>query len=472
MEKIKKIHMTAVCGMGMGAFASLLAKAGYKVTGSDQNVYPPMSSKLAEIGIEIMSPYSADNISSDVDLVIIGNAVRRDNPEAVKVMENGIKYMSFPEALNAFFLKDKTSIVAAGTHGKTTTSSMLAWILEICGKDPSFLIGGILNNFASSCKLGNGDFFVVEGDEYDTAFFDKGPKFMHYSPSSAILTSVEFDHGDIYKDMDHIKRSFIGFIKLIPSSGMLLVCSDFIHALETAEHAECRVETYGLTGEPDWKAENIRLGKTCGYSVFYKGEKISDVNLNAVGRHNVLNSLGAFALLYHYGLPVDKMAEALGLYEGVKRRQEVIGIAGGVTVIDDFAHHPTKVKATVSAVRSKYDSGKLWAIFEPRTNSSRRAFFQNDYVESFDDADEVVIADVFNKTQISADERFSSEKLAADLAKRGKRARFIPITDDIVDFVSSNAVRGDIVLIMSNGGFDGIHNKLLKSLEQKNFITA
>ena len=464
---MKHIHMIAICGTGMGAFAGLLVQSGYKVTGSDQNVYPPMSTKLMELGIKLMSPFSAENIADKPDLVIVGNAVRRTNPEAIAVMDSGIPYMSFPQALGEFFLKDRKSLVVAGTHGKTTTCSMTAWILEHAKKDPSFLIGGVLNNFDSNCKLGKGEYFVVEGDEYDTAFFDKGPKFMHYAPTSAILTSVEFDHGDIYKDIDHIKSAFSKFLKLIPKDGYLIACKDFVHVNEILPEASCNVETYGFSEGADWTAENIKLGVESSYDLTYKGKKLCEIVLKVPGKHNILNSVAASALLYHKGVTPQECADALKEYTGVKRRQEVRGVVNGITVLDDFAHHPTKVKATVDAIKSKYPNNRVWAIFEPRTNSSRRAFFQKDYVSSFDSADLIVIADVFNKEQIDETERFSSEKLSRDLVERGKNSKCIPNADEIVKYVAENASSGDVILIMSNGGFDNIHEKLLEELKKK-----
>lgn len=464
MDNVRHIHMIAVCGMGMGAFAGLLRDAGYRVTGSDQNVYPPMSDQLREAGIRVMSPYSADNLNERPDLVIVGNAVKRVNPEAVALLERGIPYMSFPEALNRFFLSGRKSLVVAGTHGKTTTASMVAWILEKCGRDPGFLIGGVLNNFGRTCKAGKGEHFVVEGDEYDTAFFDKGPKFMHYSPSSAIITSVEFDHGDIYRDIDHVKSAFAKFIRLIPDDGELVICGDFPHAVSLIPEASCGVETYGLSDDCDWRPVDVTLGERSSYAVSFRGERLASVELSVPGLHNVVNSLGAIALLSHQGLSVKEAAAALASFEGVKRRQEIRGVVNGVTVIDDFAHHPTKVRATVDAIKARYGDRRVWAVFEPRTNSSRRSFFQKDYAGSFDSADRIVIADVFNKEQISCGERFSSERLVEDLRAKGLNADFVPTSEEIVKFVASGANPGDVVLIMSNGGFDNVHARLLEAL--------
>ena len=465
MTDTKHIHLTAICGMGMGAFAGILKQAGFRVTGSDQNVYPPMSDKLAEMGIEIMSPYSPDNIEDSPDMVIVGNAIKKDNPEILAVIEKGIPYMSFPQALETYFLKEKKSLVVAGTHGKTTTSSLLAWTLEENAMSPSFLIGGLLHNFGTSCKLGEGEYFVVEGDEYDTAFFDKIPKFMHYCPKSAILTNVEFDHGDIYRDIDHVKDAFRSFVKLIPNDGYLIACTDFPHVKDVIKSAKCRVESYGLSPDCDWTLENMVLGsESSRFTVLYKNKVLGDFKILIPGKHNITNALATIALLYHQGLTIEGIARGLATFTGIKRRQEVRGVVNGVTVIDDFAHHPTKVRETVCAIRSKYNNGKLWAIFEPRTNTSRRAFFQNDYVNSFDDAEKVVVAGVFNEALIDQEDRFSPVKLTKDLSEKGKDAYFIPLVDDIVSFICERVQSGDVILVMSNGGFDSIHEKLLAEL--------
>jgi UDP-N-acetylmuramate: L-alanyl-gamma-D-glutamyl-meso-diaminopimelate ligase len=467
MEKRKKVHLTGICGMGMGSFAGLLQDMGYVVSGSDQNVYPPMSTQLEQMGIDIMKGYRAENVTSDTDLVIIGNAIKKDNPEAQSVMERGIPYMSFPQALGELFLKDKCSLVVAGTHGKTTTSSIVAWMLEQAQTDPGFLIGGVLNNFGTSFKKGSGRFFVVEGDEYETAYFDKVPKFIHYQPQSAIITSIEFDHGDVYRDIDHIKEAFTRLIRLIPEKGIIIACGDYPHVREVIEHATCRVETYGFEGNCDWTADILYLnGETNRFIVRYRGEQLGEFQSTMPGRHNILNSLGAIALLYHQNIDMEPMKEALKTFTSVKRRQEVRAVVDGVVVIDDFAHHPTKVRETVSAIRTRYPDRRVWAIFEPRTNTSRRAFFQKDYIKSFKDADKVIVAEVFNSTQITPEDRFSPLSLVEDLKTAGKDAYYIPRAEQIVEQVSSSVKSGDVILIMSNGGFDAIHEKFVENLNR------
>lgn len=459
------VHLTAVCGMGMGAFAGLLKESGYRVTGSDQNVYPPMSTQLENMGIKILKGYQPENLASMPDLVIIGNTVKKDNIEVTHIMESGLKYMSFPQALRELFLKGKKSLVVAGTHGKTTTSSMVAWMLEKAGNDPGFLIGGILENFNNSYKLGKGEYFVVEGDEYDTAFFDKVPKFLHYQPYSAIVTSIEFDHGDIYRDIEHIKSAFTDFIKLIPSDGVLLACGEYANVRDIIPSARCKVETYGFSEMCDWKARILYMnGETNEFNVTFKGQDIGTFKIMLPGKHNILNALGAIALLYRQGIEAKDLYEALITFKGVKRRQEIRAVIDGVIVIDDFAHHPTKVRETVSAIRTRYPDKQVWAIFEPRTNTSRRAFFQKEYATSFADADKIIVAEVFNQGQINPDERFSPKDLVDDLKNQGQEAYYIPDTDQIVDYVTSSVVGKDVILIMSNGGFDSIHEKFVKSL--------
>jgi len=467
MENHRHVYLVAICGMGMGSFAGLLKEKGYRVTGSDKNVYPPMSTQLELMGIKLLQGYDSGNLSVKPDLVIVGNTVKSDNPEARAAIDGGIPYMSFPQALGELYLKDRQSLVVAGTHGKTTTSSMVAWMLEVAREDPGFLIGGILLNFESSYKHGNGRFFVVEGDEYDTAFFDKVPKFLHYRPSSAIITNVEFDHGDIYHNIDEIKREFRKFIALIPEKGTLVACSDYPHLRELVPEARCRVTTYGYEGTPDWTVRDIRPdGETSTFTVYHNNDLYGTFELNVPGRHNILNALGAIALLDTHGIDRESMRRALGTFRSVKRRQEVRAVIDDVIIIDDFAHHPTKVRETVSAIRFRYPQRRIWAVFEPRTNTSRRAFFQKEYTTSFNDADRIVVAEVFNKGMINQDDRFSTERLVSDLKALGKNAEYIPKADDIVSHISSNVRSGDVILIMSNGGFDAIHEKIIESLNK------
>ncbi|MDQ7822386.1 MAG: UDP-N-acetylmuramate:L-alanyl-gamma-D-glutamyl-meso-diaminopimelate ligase [Candidatus Eremiobacteraeota bacterium] len=467
MKEKKHVHLTAICGMGMGSFAGLLKLAGYEVTGSDQNVYPPMSTQLEQMGVTIKNGYKPENVDDEPSMVIVGNAIKSGNPEIQAVMERGIPYMSFPQALKEYFLKGKKSLVVAGTHGKTTTSSILAWILQSAGRDPGFLVGGILHNFESSYKLGQGPHFVVEGDEYETAFFDKVPKFVHYQPSSAIITSIEFDHGDIYRDIEHIKDAFTRFTRLIPPEGLLMACGDFPHVKDILSQAPCRVETYGYCSDCDWTAREVYMnGETSEFIALFRGREIGSFITRLPGRHNIQNALGAIALLYREGLTVEEIREGLRTFVGVKRRQEVRAVIDGVVIIDDFAHHPTKVRETVAAIRSRYQGRRIWAIFEPRTNTSRRAFFQKDYALSFEGADKVIVAGVFNPGQIHPEDRFSPESLINDLVDKGKDALFISRSDDIVQHVTSAIKPGDVILIMSNGGFDAIHEKFVTSLNK------
>jgi UDP-N-acetylmuramate: L-alanyl-gamma-D-glutamyl-meso-diaminopimelate ligase len=461
------IHLTAICGTGMGAFAGMLKERGYRVTGSDQDVYPPMSTHLASLGIEIRKGYSPSNLDDGPDLVVIGNAIRSDNPEARAAFERNIRCLSFPAALSELFLEGRHSIVVAGTHGKTTTSSILAWVLERAGLSPGFLIGGILKNFGTGCQVGKGKYFVVEGDEYDTAFFDKGPKFLHYQPKTAVITSVEFDHGDIYRDLEHVKSAFSKFLSIIPPEGLALACSDYPHLMELLPGAKCPVETYGFSRGALWNAKNIRFSsRGASFRVMRGAGLYGSFEIPLPGRQNIQNTLAVIAVTHHLGINIDTVRSALAEFKGIRRRQEIFAEVNGITLIDDFAHHPTKVRETVFAIRKKYPGRRLWAVFEPRTNTSRRNYFQKEYLTSFEGADRVILAGIFHPDQIDREMRLDPGLLAEGLFRPGREAFYIPGTDEIVSFLASEARPGDVVLIMSNGGFDGIYEKLPGALRQ------
>ena len=464
-ENVKNIHLIAICGTGMGALGSILKDLGYKVTGSDQKVYPPMSDFLSSKGIEIAEGFNENNVSYGPDLIVVGNAVSKDNPEVVRMNQMGLEFCSMPQAFNRFVAAGKKQLVIAGTHGKTTTSSILAWILYEAGLDPSFMIGGILKNFGSNYRLGKGEYVVIEGDEYDTAFFDKCPKFLHYDPFMAILTGIEFDHADIFKDIEHVRQAFDAFIAGISTQSTLLVLDGDKNVADLINKRQCRVIKYGQNENPLWRLGDIIIDPPWTFfEVLKRNALFRRFKTRLIGEHNLLNSLSAIAVADNLMIPAKAIAKAFETFEGIKRRQEVSGQKGGVTVMDDFAHHPTAVRETIRAVKPFYPEGRIVAVFEPRTNSSMRKVFQNIYPLSFDDADLICIRNPSRLDKIPPAERFSSQKLVADLINRGKDAHYFPDTDSIIDFLVTEARPGDLILIMSNGGFDNIHERLLSVL--------
>jgi UDP-N-acetylmuramate: L-alanyl-gamma-D-glutamyl-meso-diaminopimelate ligase len=464
-ETVRTIHLIAVCGTGMGALACMLRDLGYDVTGSDQKIYPPMSHFLDEKGIQMYDGFRAENVSYGPDLVIVGNAVSKDNPEVQEMLRMGLNYCSMPQALNRFVAEGKNTLLVAGTHGKTTTSAILAWLLYEAGYDPSFMIGGILKNFDSNYRLGNGSYFVVEGDEYDTAFFDKGPKFLHFEPQMAVLTSVEFDHADIFNDLDHIKEIFRGFIERLPGSSSLLAFDGEQNMAEVIGNHACRIERYGTKPTSPWRLGSVSTEPPWTvFEVFKNNEHFGTFKTRLFGEHNLLNALADIAIADRLNIPPDVIAKALQTFEGIKRRQEIRGQKRQITVMDDFAHHPTAVRETVRAVKSVISGGRLIAVFEPRTNTSMRSVFQRDYQEVFDPADIICIRKPPLLNKIPAGQRFSSQQLVDDLKIRGKDAHYFPDTDAILNFLTITARPGDLILIMSNGGFDNIHQRLLESL--------
>ena len=460
------IHLIAICGVGMASLAGLLQSRGYRVTGSDQNVYPPMSTYLQGVGISILSGYRAAHLQPRPDLVVIGNAISRNNPEADAALSQGIPYISFPQALGLFLIQSRTSLVVAGTHGKTTTSALAAWVLARAGLDPGFFIGGVSLNFNSGWNPGSGDYVVLEGDEYDSAFFDKGPKFLHYRPHNVILTSVEFDHADIYRDLDHLKEAFRRLVELIPSSGCLIACIDYGAVREVVGAAHCRLLYYSDKISADWTANNIHIrhGKSL-FEPIYRGASDGVVELNMIGRHNVQNALAVYAMGRELGIDRDKLRDGLATFAGVKRRQEIKGNKGGVLVMDDFAHHPTAVKETLSGVKEAYPGRRLWAIFEPRSNTSRRNIFEQEFAQALALADRIVIAGLHQPEKVPEPERLSVEKVVRAINGAGEpRAVAIEKADSIASYVAENAVPNDIVVVMSNGGFDGVQDKILQAL--------
>jgi UDP-N-acetylmuramate: L-alanyl-gamma-D-glutamyl-meso-diaminopimelate ligase len=451
----------------MASLAGLLKSRGYHVTGSDQNIYPPMSSYLAEIGIDVLSGYQAAHVTPRPDLVIIGNAISRGNPEAEAALSQGIPYISFPQALGEFLIGSSSSLVVAGTHGKTSTTALAAWVLTRAGLEPGFFVGGVPINFGGGWSPGKGEHVVIEGDEYDSAFFDKGPKFLHYRPRNVILTSLEFDHADIYRDLDHLKSAFRRLMEIIPPDGRLLVCSDYATAMEVAALAPCPRLTYGDDESSDWTVGGVEMRE--GRSFFdprYRGQSEGRVEAAVIGRHNVKNALAVYAMGRAMGLERSKLLDGFATFSGVKRRQEVRGEKRGVLVIDDFAHHPTAVRETIQAVKDAYPGRRLWAIFEPRSNTSRRKVFEREFAEALGLADRVVVAGIYQPDKIPEPDRLSVTKVIEEIngSTHDDRARGIERAQDIAAYLASNAARGDIVLVMSNGGFDGIQEKILLAL--------
>ncbi len=464
-ERVQKIHLIAVCGTGMGALACMLKKLGFDISGSDQKIYPPMSDFLRQQGIHIMDGFDAAHLSYGPDLVIVGNAVTRENPEVKHMQQMGVPFCSMPQALNRFVAEDKKTLLICGTHGKTTTASILAWMLYKGGLDPSYMIGGILQNFDSNYRLGAGDHIIIEGDEYDTAFFDKGPKFMHYHPAMTVLTSVEFDHADIFRDLDHVQTVFSRFLSQLSPASLLLAFDTDENIRRIISKAPCRVEFYGNDDHSRWRLADIQIDAPgCVFEVLKSGKRFGRFKTQLIGRHNLFNALPVIAIADHLGLSHGKISAALETFQNVKRRQQIRGKKNQITVMDDFAHHPTAVRETVAAVKSFHSPKRLIAVFEPRTNSSMRKVFQDVYPLAFDFADLICIRQPPLLEKIPLAERFSSKKLVADLKRRGKAAHFFADTESIVEFLVRQAVPGDLVLVMSNGGFDNIHEKLLDRL--------
>ena len=462
-----KLHLTGIAGTGMGSLAGLLRAAGHDVRGSDEHVYPPMSTQLAELGIPVMTGFSPENLAWNPDRVVVGNVCRRDHVEVLAAQERGIPLVSFPALLSELFLAERNSIVVAGTHGKTTTSSLMSFVLTEAGRDPSFLVGGVPVNFWRSWCLGAGPDFVVEGDEYDTAFFDKKSKFLHYRPRLVILTSVEFDHADIFADEEAVKRAFREFVTLIPPDGNLVACAASPGAMDVAKSARCKVTTYGRPGsDAQWTFEvtGRNLGGRSIVRVAYEGKGMLTLDTGMAGIFNMENLAGVIAASHCLGIELPKIARAARRFLGVKRRQEVCGIAYGVTVVDDFAHHPTAIRETLGALRGRHGPGKLIVAFEPRSATSRRAVFQHDFIEALALADEVVLAPLHAPEKVPADERLDVEKLASDLRGLEIPARVIDGAQATAEHLSKRAAPGDTVVIMSSGDFGGLHDLLLARL--------
>jgi UDP-N-acetylmuramate: L-alanyl-gamma-D-glutamyl-meso-diaminopimelate ligase len=461
-----RIHFIGICGTAMATLAAMLKARGHDVQGSDHGVYPPMSDFLAREGIPAFDGYDAAHIALDVDRVVVGNAISRGNPELEDVLDRKIRYVSLPEAIRDEFLWQSRSIVIAGTHGKTTTTALAGWVLTACGQDPSVLVGGIALNFDGSYRLGSGRDFVIEGDEYDSAFFDKTAKFLKYLPDIAVVGNLEYDHADLYENLEALRVAFRRFVNLIPRTGRLILGAESEEAVRLATSARCPVETFGVDVDADWRASAVRPdGGRITFDLTVKGEPRGPVSVPLWGAHNVRNTLAAIAVGSAAGLAVEDMARALAGFKGVRRRLELRGVAREVSVFDDFAHHPTAILETLRAVRWSYPDRRVWAIFEPRSATSCRRIFQDDFTRAFEEsgADEVILASVF-RASLPEHERLSVDEIVERLRASGRRARHIATVPEIVRTVAAEAGAGDVVVVMSNGGFDGIHDKLLAAL--------
>jgi UDP-N-acetylmuramate: L-alanyl-gamma-D-glutamyl-meso-diaminopimelate ligase len=449
----------------MASLAGLLRERGHAVTGSDQDVYPPMSTQLEELGIEVRSPYAEANVPRDADLVVIGNALSRGNPEVEAVLDRRQRYTSLPALVADEFLRERRSLVVAGTHGKTTTTSLVAHLLEQAGRRPSFLVGGVPLDFGRSYRLGAGEEFVIEGDEYDSAFFDKRPKFVHYLPSVAVIGNVEFDHADIYPDLAAVQAAFGRLVDVVPRSGLIVAGSESPALAPVLKRARCRVATFGLDAGADWRASDV-VGGPDGtrFRLAARGRDVGAFQLSMGGEHNVRNALAALAVVAEAGVDPESVRPALAGFRGVKRRLELRGEARGVSVYDDFAHHPTAVAATLGALRARGGRGRLVAVFEPRSYTSRTRVFQDDFARSFAAADRVYVAAAHLPGKVPEGERLSEADLVAATNRHGGRAEFVPRVEAIVATLAAELRPGDTVAILSNGGFGGIHEKLLRAL--------
>jgi UDP-N-acetylmuramate: L-alanyl-gamma-D-glutamyl-meso-diaminopimelate ligase len=474
MTQPKHIHLIGICGTAMASLAGMLKQRGHRVTGSDAAAYPPMSDFLRDLGIPVAQPFDPKNLDPRPDLAVVGNAISRGNVELEHLLDQRIPFCSLPQLLHDEFLRGKEVLVVAGTHGKTTTTSMLAWLFHHAGLDPSFLIGGIAENFGSSFHLGPGKHFILEGDEYDTAFFDKGPKFLHYFPDSVILTSVEFDHADIYKDLDAVETAFKRLVNLIPRRGNIVAFDGAVGESTESPSLErclakafCLVERYGTGARANWRVTNLRLDPDgTSWTVLHNDQFWADFKFPLAGEYNVWNATAAAALASSCGVSKEAIAAALKIFQSVKRRLEVKARINGITIIDDFAHHPTAIAGTLKALRGRYPKSRLWAILEPRSNTLRRRVLQSDLAHSLAGADEVIVANVFRSDAVPENERLELPALAAEIKQNGRPVRLLADADAIVQTIAPELRSGDVVAILSNGGFGGIYEKLPARLRE------
>jgi UDP-N-acetylmuramate: L-alanyl-gamma-D-glutamyl-meso-diaminopimelate ligase len=469
LSETKHVHVIGIGGSAMAPLAGMLREHGFRVTGSDSGVYPPASTLLESLGISFFNTFDAAHLRPTPDLVVVGNIIARGNPELEEVLDRRIPYRSMPEILEEVFLPNKHSIVVSGTHGKTTTTAMLAWIFQTAGRRPDFLVGGVAENFGKSYGLGGGEEFILEGDEYETAFWDRGPKFFHYHPDDLIITSLEYDHADIYPDFDAYQLAFRRLVNLVPRRGRVVIWGDTNESgpalRHAAEKAFCPVETYGFNEGNDWVASGFAVeGDTMRFRVAHHGKPFGEFALTATGRHNVLNAMAAVIVAQGRGIKSEEIAKALATFRSVKRRMDVKGEVGGVLVVDDFAHHPTAVTATIEAARGRWPVRRLWAILEPRSNSMRRKVFQDALPKALALGDRVILGGVFRAQQLGDENRLDPETVAESVRSLGKEAHVFPSSDAIAEYLVAESKPGDLLLIMSNGSFDGLCEKLLKKL--------
>jgi UDP-N-acetylmuramate: L-alanyl-gamma-D-glutamyl-meso-diaminopimelate ligase len=459
-HEIERVHFMGICGTAMGAIAAALRERGFTVTGSDENVYPPMSTFLAEKGVEIFAGYKAENLPANADLIVVGNAIKRGNPEVEAVLNRKLYYLSLPDTLKEFFLRGRHNLVVTGTHGKTTTTSLLTWILECAGYQPDYLIGGIPNNLGQGARLGDSKYFVIEGDEYDTAFFDKRSKFVHYLPELVIVNNIEFDHADIFNNIEEIKLSFRRMLNIVPGNGMVLLNSDDPNCVEVGKTCPAPIVEVGFSENAANRIEDAHCDADGSRFRLFG----ADFVLKLSGNFNIRNAAMAISAARFYGAPMDVIQKAVASFEGVRRRQEVRGEKNGVKVIDDFGHHPTAIRETLAGLRRQYAGGRIWAVFEPRSNTTRRAVFQHELPAAFAQADGTILAKVAKLEQIPEADRLHPEQVVADIAATGKPAFYEPDVEQIITRLKGLARPGDVVAVFSNGGFDNIHSRLLAAL--------
>jgi len=455
----RHIHFLGICGTAMGSVAAAMQDKGFQVTGQDENVYPPMSTFLESKGVKITPGFHPADIPS-ADLIVIGNAMSRGNPAVESVLNRKLLYLSLPETLKHFVLRGRHNLVVTGTHGKTTTTSILAWIFESAGLDPGYLIGGIPSNLGQGSNIRDSKHFIIEGDEYDTAFFDKRSKFVHYLPELVIVNNIEFDHADIYRDLDEIKTSFRRLLNIVPSEGMVLINGDDPNCLDVAKNCPAPIVEVGFSENCANQIRNATHSPS-GSNFELFSETFS---IPLSGDFNIRNAAMATSAAHYYGVPVEKIRAALASFQGIRRRQEVRGTVHGITIIDDFGHHPTAIRETLAGLRKKFGPVRLWALFEPRSNTTRRAVFQNDLPKAFAEADGVFISQVARLDQLPENDRLKPDQVVSDIAATGKPAFYEPTADSIIERLKPLAKSGDVVIVFSNGGFDGIHQKLLDRL--------